>query len=89
MITFQSGVPHDRKAVFIISGPMEGTNSEIMQDIIQASSFQYVIVISTLCPTMHTIIKYGSGENEMRAFYHTEEQILEWMGNMVKASLLC
>ena len=56
---------------------------DILRDILQASSFQYVIVISSLSPAMHTIVNYGLGEEESRTFVDVEELILEWMGNMV------
>ena len=69
--------------MFIISGPLHGTNMEILRDILRASSFQYVIVICSLSPAMHTIVNHGLGEDPMKTFIEAEEQLLEWMGNMV------
>ena len=53
----------------------------IMQDIVKASSFQYIIVITTLCPAMHNIIQ--GFNDELSVLDHLEESILGWMGNMV------
>ncbi len=74
--------------MFIVSGPFRGTNFDIFKDILQASSFQYVIVISSLCPAMHTVVRFGSNERELRAFEEFEEQLLEWMGNMVCTGMM-
>ena len=80
---FQSGQSEQRKAVFILGGPLYGTKMDILCDILRASSFQYVIVISSLSPAMHTIVNYGLGEDEGKTFAEVEDLILEWMGNMV------
>lgn len=80
---FQSGSTGERKAVFVLSTPLDGMTADILRDILQASEFQYVIVISSLSPAMHTLIQFGPAEEEMKAFHILEDRLLEWMGNMV------
>ena len=71
------------KAVFLVSQFFSETSEQIMCDIIKASSFQYITVVSTVYPALHSLSKYGSVEEEMRAFHELEEDILNWMGNIV------
>ena len=83
--SMQSGHADQAKAVFVISEPLtrQSTQTRTLKQIVEASKFQYVIVISTLSPAMHTLIDFGAAEEEMRGFYALEEHLLEWMGNMV------
>ena len=75
-----------KKAVFILFSPVYGTTKVILQDIIQNSSFEYCVLITTAHARVHQFAKYGAhreGVDVMSAFNSLEEQMLEWMGNMV------
>lgn len=84
VVLLQCAVSTVKKAVFLVSGPLMGTSELILRDIIQASSFQYVIVICTLLPAVQTLLRCGSVDNEMTAFHQLEDRLLQWMGNMVR-----
>lgn len=57
---------------------------EIIQDIIQASHFQYVIIITAVTPRMHLFKKSGSYDGDTHSIFDAfEEDLLEWMENMV------
>ena len=55
----------------------------ILHDIIQASQFQYVVVITTASAGLHNFSRTGSSEDDRVFFEQVEERLLEWMGNMV------
>ncbi|KAK2189953.1 hypothetical protein NP493_92g01011 [Ridgeia piscesae] len=80
--SFECAESSVKKAVFLVSGALMGTSELILRDIIQASSFQYVIVICTLLPGMQTLLRYGGVDNERMAFEQLEDLMLQWMGNM-------
>jgi len=82
---FESDKQGHKKAVFILCSPVYGTTKVILQDIIQNSSFEYCVLITTAHARVHQFAKYGGhqeGLNVMSAFNNLEEQMLEWMGNM-------
>ncbi|CAH1787281.1 unnamed protein product [Owenia fusiformis] len=83
--SFESGGKEAKKAVFLISSPLEGTALDILHDILSASSFQYVIVIVTGSVTLQGFCRYGSSlgdKEEAELFPDYQDQLLEWMGNM-------
>lgn len=56
--------------------------SRVIQDIVQASQLQYVVVITTVSPGV--VSQTGSYDgDEASVMEHFEERLLEWMGNMV------
>lgn len=70
--------------MFITSGVLSDVIVDTIRDIIQASHFQYVIVITAVSPSVHLYSRTGSMEgDETAVFERVEDKILEWMGNMV------
>ncbi|XP_076093578.1 sec1 family domain-containing protein 2-like isoform X2 [Mytilus galloprovincialis] len=82
--SFESAQSHQKKAVFITSSCLEEViTREIIQDIIQASHFQYVIIITAVTPRMHLFKKSGSYDGDTHSIFDAfEEDLLEWMENM-------
>ncbi|XP_069689461.1 sec1 family domain-containing protein 2-like isoform X2 [Periplaneta americana] len=82
---FESGKEEHKKAVFIVCSPIHGTTKVILKDLIQNSSFEYCVLITSAHPRVHHFAKYGGhreGIEDMSIFHHLEEEMLEWMGNM-------
>lgn len=82
---FESDKQGHKKAVFILCSPVYGTTKVILQDIIQNSSFEYCVLITSAHARVHQFAKYGAhreGVDVMSAFHNLEEVMLEWMGNM-------
>lgn len=80
--SFESGHKEDVKAVFMVSSAVRDTTVTILQDIIQASSFQYCIIITSAHPNVHTYASYGGREADESVFMSDlEEDVLTWMGN--------
>ena len=71
-----------------MSSLLEGVTREILHDIIQASQFQYVVVITTASLAVHNYSRTGVSEDEPVFFEQVEERLLEWMGNMVNINSL-
>ncbi len=69
--------------MFILSKPLNGLTLDVLKDIVQASNFHYVIIITSLSPAMHSIVRFGPGEEENRALEEVEELLLDWMGSQV------
>nr|CAD7445037.1 unnamed protein product [Timema bartmani] len=83
--SFECGTNSQKKAVFITCGPIHTTTRTILRDIIQASSFEYCVLITAAHPSVHQLAKYGTRRetsNDMAAFHGLEEDMLQWMGNM-------
>lgn len=80
--SFESAKESQKKAVFILSSLLEGVTREILHDIIQASQFQYVVVITTAGSAIHNYCRTGNSEDDPIFFEQVEERLLEWMGNM-------
>lgn len=81
--SFEKGGEKDVKAAFLLSGPVRGTTATILQDVIQASCFQYCVVVTSAHPSVHTYARYGGREVEDSALTsELEHNILTWMGNM-------
>ncbi|ESO85938.1 hypothetical protein LOTGIDRAFT_235701 [Lottia gigantea] len=81
--SFESGSKSDVKAMFILSTPLYDVGGEIIQDIIKASHFQYVVVVSTIGSHVHLYHKTGTLEgNEQTLMEKFEENLLIWMGNV-------
>ncbi|XP_060569466.1 sec1 family domain-containing protein 2-like [Ruditapes philippinarum] len=80
--SFESGSKDQKKGVFIINSLLEGVTREILKDIIQASSFQYVVVFTSQSAALHVYSRSGVVEEESDFFDQVEERLLEWMGNM-------
>jgi hypothetical protein len=80
---FQSSNDAQSKAVFLMSGPLgEVAVLDKLQAIISASSFNQVVIFTTVCSSMHTIIEYGPvgvTDDDSRAFNLYQNQILGWM----------
>ena len=59
--------------------------AEIIKDILESSSFQYVIVITSVCSAVHLWKKTGSLDGDDKdVFFQFEEKLMEWMGSMVR-----
>ena len=70
--------------MFIIGSVLMGTTEQILRDIIQSSSLQYIILFTIVSPSLHTLMKFGSVDSDDRAIHYIEDKLLEWMGNMVR-----
>ena len=79
----QSGNSSQPKAVFFLSSPLgSGGLLATMQDIINASHFEEVIVFTAVCSAMHSVIEYGPAnvtDDDSRAFDLYRSQIQEWL----------
>ena len=82
-LIFQSAKESQKKAVFILSSPLEGVTREILHDIIEASQFQYVVVVMATSTAVHNYSRNGVAEADPGFLEQVEERLLEWMGNMV------
>jgi hypothetical protein len=85
-IFFQNDKDEHKKAVFILCSPVFGTTKVILRDIIQNSNFEYCVLITSAHARVHQFAKYGGrreGIHDMHFFHKLEEEMLEWMGNMV------
>ncbi|XP_033732096.1 sec1 family domain-containing protein 2-like [Pecten maximus] len=72
-----------KKAVFIVSSMLQEVTSRVIQNIIEASKLQYVVVITAINPCVHLFSRSGTFDgDENLVFERFEESILEWMGNM-------
>ncbi|XP_060064250.1 sec1 family domain-containing protein 2-like [Ylistrum balloti] len=72
-----------KKAVFIVSSMLQEVTSRVIQNIIEASKLQYVVVITTVSPCVHMFSRTGSCDGDENVIFERfEESILEWMGNM-------
>lgn len=80
--SFESSSENEKKAVFIISSLLDGVAKEILQDIIQSSHFQYVVVLCSQGAPVHTFSRTGVLEEESDFFAQVEDRLLEWIGNM-------
>lgn len=80
--SFESAKESQKKAVFILSSLLEGVTREILHDIIQASQFQYVVVITASSSAVHNYSRTGNSDDDSAFFEQVEERLLEWMGNM-------
>ncbi|XP_053380994.1 sec1 family domain-containing protein 2-like isoform X2 [Mercenaria mercenaria] len=80
--SFESGSEDQKKGVFIVSSLLEGVTRQILQDIIQESNFQYVVVITSESAAVHIFSRSGVVEEDSHFFDQVEERLLEWMGNM-------
>lgn len=77
------------KAAFLLSGPVRGTTATILQDVIQASSFQYCVVVTSAHTSVHTYARYGGREvDDAQLTSELEQNVLTWMGNMVSLGLV-
>ena len=86
LTVFQSARPDQKKAVFILCSPVHGTTKMILQDLIRNNSFEYCVLITSAHARVHMFAKYGGhreGIEGMSLFHSVEEEMLEWMGNMV------
>ena len=73
----ESGGDEHPKAVFFISQPLKGVVIDTLKEIIIASRFQFVIVITNLHPEL-----YDESSNEL--FDRLTDQCLIWMSNPVR-----
>jgi hypothetical protein len=83
---FQNDKEEHKKAVFILCSPVFGTTKAILQDIIQNSSFEYCVLITSAHARVYQFAKYGrhqEGTDDMHFFRNLKGEMLEWMGNMV------
>ncbi|KAH3796873.1 sec1 family domain-containing protein 2-like [Dreissena polymorpha] len=80
--SFESGAEDQKKGVFVVSGLLVGVAKEIIRDILQASHFQYVVVITCQSSAVHSFSLQDVTEESEQFFTQVEDRLLEWMGNM-------
>jgi uncharacterized membrane protein len=69
-----------------LCSPVFGTTKVILQDLIQNSSFEYCVLITSAHARVHQFAKYGGhqeGIDDMSVFHNLEDEMREWMGNVV------
>ena len=80
--TFEKGSDNEKKAVFIVTGPIVNMTADILESIIRNSSFEYCQVITNASSAVHKLAKYpGRDIEENKVFVELEDNMLEWMGN--------
>ena len=83
LLLLQSANSSQPKAVFLLSRPLGyGRSLDTLQDIINASCFEEVIVFTAVCSAMHSVIEYGPAnvtDDDTRAFTLYRTQIQEWL----------
>jgi len=82
---FESAGQKYKKAVFILSSPVIGKVLNTLKSILESSSLEYVVVISTCHPTVHTWSQHPVKDwntEDRTGFDQLEEQVLMWMGNV-------
>ena len=76
-----------KKAVFIISSAIQGTNYDILEHLIRGSKLEYCVVITSAHASLQNLLQWSGTtrdtHQEIEAFQNLEEDILDWMGNMV------
>lgn len=85
-IRFQSGSPDERKCVFLISSPLVDETIDAIRTTVQASSFEYCVLVTPFSAGLHTFAKASRNSpprDDEEAFYFLEDCLLQWMGNMV------
>lgn len=81
--SFEKGGERDVKAAFLLSSPVRGTTATILKDVIQASRFQYCVVVTSAHPSVHTYARYGGRDvDDAVLTTELEQNVLTWMGNM-------
>lgn len=76
--SFESGQQGQQKAVFLVSSSLTGVTESIVRDIVTGSSFQYVVLFTTVSPLLHPP-EAGGGDDWEGVW---EDRLLHWMGNM-------
>lgn len=79
-----------RKGVFVSSTPFHGTNHKILEGLIKKSKLEYCVIITAAHISVHHLLTWGGGRRdgqELEAFNKLEQDVLAWMGNMVKKKL--
>jgi len=88
----QSGSSSQPKAVFFLSSPLgSGRSLDTLQDIINASYFEEVVVFIAVCSAMHSVIEYGPAnvtDDDTRAFTLYRSQIQQWLSLRNKVIVL-
>jgi len=82
---FETAGKEYKKAVFILSGPVVGKVLNTLKSILQNSSLEYVVVITTCHPTVHTWAQHPARDwnsEDRSGFDQLENQVLMWMGNV-------
>lgn len=75
-----------KKGVFISSFPFHGTNHRILEGLIKKSKLEYCVIITAAHISVHHLLAWGGGRegHELEAFNKLEQNVLNWMGNMVR-----
>ena len=72
-----------KKAVFIANGPFHGTSYEVLKSLVKRSNLEYCVIITTVNSAVHDILRGSKDNNDYESFHIIEEDVLNWMGNMV------
>ncbi|XP_041370834.1 sec1 family domain-containing protein 2-like [Gigantopelta aegis] len=81
--SFECGKNDQKKGVFLVSSLLCDVTAQVIKDIVQQSSFQYVVVLTSVNQAVHLFEKTGSAEGEDKSLFEKfEDRLLEWMGNM-------
>lgn len=87
---FESGKEMEDKVVFVITTPLLEEELNILQIILQSSSFIYCIVITTIPEYIYLQEKQSETEEGKHLFYSLEEKLIKYMGNMsYTAEIIC
>lgn len=76
-----------KKGVFISSTAWHGTNYTILESLIKKSNLEYCVIITLAHVSIHHLLLWGSREsNDLEVLQKIEEDVLGWMGNVVRMS---
>ena len=86
-LTFLQVVPENcKKAVFIVASAFQGTNLSVLKSLISKAHLSYCVLITSAHVSVHHHLKWGGTKDghDIEAFQKLEEEILQWMGNLVR-----
>lgn len=70
--SFEQGSEADKKAVFLIGGPVVDLKSDVLGEIVRNSKFEYVTVVSTASAAVHNGARFPGREVADR---HTMDEL--------------
>ena len=81
--SFEAGTEGQKKAVFLVDGPVAGLKAEKISEILRGSHFENCAVITNASPSVHNLARHPGRDNlpERHTFDEIENELLEWMGD--------
>ena len=81
--SFEAGGEGQKKAVFVVDGPVVGLRAEKIGEILRGSHFEHCAVITNASPSVNNLARHPGRDNlpERHTFDELENTLLEWMGD--------